>query len=43
MKVVRASVGEDDFLAILTVAFEALDKVHFCYRAKSDWKEELKS
>ena len=42
IKVVRASVGEDDFPGILTFAFEALNKIYLCHRVKADWREELK-
>ncbi|KAL8811904.1 MAG: hypothetical protein Q9200_001429 [Gallowayella weberi] len=42
MKVVKASVGEDDFLEILADVFKAMNKTHLCHRVKSDWREELK-
>jgi hypothetical protein len=41
-KVVKAAVGEDDFIELFLIALRAMDYSSLCLRAKADWREEIK-
>lgn len=41
-KIVKAAVGEDDFVELFLIALRAMDHSNLCLRAKADWREEIK-
>jgi hypothetical protein len=41
-KLVKAAVGEDDFVKLFLDALEAMGHNNLCLRAKADWREEIK-
>lgn len=41
-KAVKAAVSEDDFIELFLIALRAMDHSSLCFRAKADWREEIK-